>query len=356
MSVPPREMLLHLTPRARFDLIDVAASIRAHHGDVFAPYRKTLCCSFHTTAGYLDQPFCAALGYSEKRLRQFLLIFQKLFPPNAGYCHDCMRLRTELSASAKAHEPANADSHLTFISAGLQNCVTYTNTVQVPIYFIDLDGLSPHARRTRRTTMLLYNQETVAYRGTYAIPTRPAHPIDAFNLRDPQYGLFSHLQHLIEVCGIEHGRIDIRLAPRERQVGLTVNEYETMLMRNDLPEVLRDPLRYMLQHSKAFLCNPAAIPAKMRDYAIYDLIHLYNEVMDNVQIGRALIEKGLAFLSGPASRFFRLKRCIQLLISERGEAGRERIMQGLYQSPILIQYQQAEQGVRRLEITLWAFR
>jgi len=356
MSAQPREILLHLTPRSRFDLIDVAASVRAQHCDVFTTYRKTLCCSFHTTAGYLDQPFCAALDYSEKRLRQFLLIFQKLFPPNAGYFHDCMRLRTELSPSAKAQEPANADSHLTFISAGLQNCVTYANKVQVPIYFIDLDGLSPHARRTRRTTMLLYNQETVAYRGTFAIPTRPAHPIDAFNLRDPQYGLFAHLQHLIEVYGIEHGRIDIRLAPRERHVGLTVNEYETMLMCNDLPEVLRDPLRYMLRHSKALLANPAAIPAKMRDYAIYDLIHLYNEVMDNVQIGRTLIERGLSFLSGPASRLFRLKRCIQLFISGHGEAGQERIIQGIYQSPILIQYQQAEQGVRGLEITLWAFR
>ena len=101
MSAPPREMLLHLTPRARFDVIDVAASVRAHHGNVFMTYGKTLCCSFHTTAGYLDQPFCAALGYSEKRLRQFLLIFQKLFPPNTGYCHDCMHLRTELSACAK---------------------------------------------------------------------------------------------------------------------------------------------------------------------------------------------------------------------------------------------------------------
>ena len=202
MSAPPREMLLHLTPRARFDLIDVAARVRAQHGEVFTTYRKTLCCSFHTTAGYLDQPFCAALGYSEQRLRQFLLIFQQLFPPNAGYGHDCMRLRTELSASAKAHEPANADAHLTFMSAGLQNCVTYTNTVPVPIYFIDLDGISPHARRTRRTTMLLYNQETVAYRGTFAIPTQPAHPIDAFNLRDPQYGLFAHLQYVIEVAGL----------------------------------------------------------------------------------------------------------------------------------------------------------
>jgi hypothetical protein len=356
MSAQPREILLHLTPRARFDLIDVAGSVRAQHCDVFTTYRKTLCCSFHTTAGYLDQPFCAALGYSEKRLRQFLLIFQKLFPPNAGYFHDCMRLRTELSASAKAQEPANADSHLTFMSAGLQNCVTYTNKVHVPIYFIDLDGLSPHARRTRRTMMLLYNQETIAYRGTFSIPTQTAYPIDAFNLRDPQYGLFAHLHHLIEVYGIEHGRIDIRLAPRERHVGLTVNEYETMLMRNDLPEVLRDPLRYMLRHSTALLCHPAAIPAKMRDYAIYDLIHLYNEVMDNVQIGRTLIERGLSFLSGPASRLFRLKRCIQLFISGRGEAGRERIMQGIYQSPILIQHQQAEQGVRGLEITLWAFR
>ena len=92
---------------------------------------------------------------------------------------------------------------------------------------------------------------------------------------------------------------------------LTVNEYETMLMRNDLPEVLRDPLRYMLRHSKALLCHPAAIPAKMRDYALYDLIHLYNEVMDNVPIGRALIERGLSFLSGPASRLFRLKRGIE---------------------------------------------
>ena len=60
------------------------------------------------------------------------------------------------------------------------------------------------------------------------------------------------------------------------------------------PHVLRDPLRYMLRHSKALLCHPAAIPAKMRDYALYDLIHLYNEVMDNVQIGRALLERGLS--------------------------------------------------------------
>ena len=72
-------------------------------------------------------------------------------------------------------------------------------------------------------------------------------------------------------------------------------------------------------------------------------------------MGRALLERGLSFLSGPASRFFRLKRGIELFIAGRGAAGQERIMQGLYQSPILIQYQQAAHGVRELEITLWAF-
>src|SRR5262245_5174819 len=98
MAAQPREIILHITPQASLDMIDVAARVRAEHGDVFEDYGKTLCCSFHTTAGYLDQPFCAALGYSENRLKQFLQIFQKLFPPNAGYLHDCMHLRTELSA------------------------------------------------------------------------------------------------------------------------------------------------------------------------------------------------------------------------------------------------------------------
>src|SRR5262249_47767511 len=154
--------------------------------------------------------------YSEKRLRQFLQIFQKVFPPDAGYFHDCMRLRTELSESAKAQEPANADSHLTFMRAGLQNCVTYANTSNWPIYFIDLDGIYKHYRRTRRTTILVYNKEVVAHRGRFTIPTQTAHPIDSFNLRDPQYGLFAHLNSLIDSYGIAQGRIDIRLAPEER--------------------------------------------------------------------------------------------------------------------------------------------
>src|SRR5215471_2505358 len=141
MAAPPRELLLDLTPRARFDMIDVAARVREAYRDAFTDYGKTLCCSFHTTAGYLDQPFCAALDYSEHRRRQYLLIFQTLFPPHAGYWHDCMPSRTELSASAEAPEPPIPDAHLPFMRAGLQNCVSYATTATMAIYFIDLDGI-----------------------------------------------------------------------------------------------------------------------------------------------------------------------------------------------------------------------
>ena len=40
--------------------------------------------------------------------------------------------------------------------------------------------------------------------------------------------------------GISHGRIDLSLLPEERHAGLTVNEYETLLMRHDLREVLEN--------------------------------------------------------------------------------------------------------------------
>ncbi len=355
MSMQLREITLDLTPRVRIDIIDVAARVSEQYGNLFQDYQKTLCCSLHTTAGYLEQRFCARLGHRKKQLDRFIRIFQKLFPPNAGYFHDCMRLRHELSESEKEREPINADSHLTFIGAGLQNCVTYVNTPKLPIYFIDLDGVYKHHRRTRRTTILAYNKEERVYHGRFSIPVPPEYPINSFNLKDSRYGLFDHLNDLIGSYGIGKGRIDLRLVPEEHHVGLTVNEYETMLMRNDLAEVLRNPLRYMVQHGKKLLHNPASIPAKTRDYAVYDLIYLYNELMDNLQIGRSAVDKALSYVSVPASRIFRLKRQISLLISNSVEPGPGHIVQGTYQSPILLQYQSTHKGFRCLEITLWNF-
>jgi hypothetical protein len=126
-------------------------------------------------------------------------------------------------------------------------------------------------------------------------------------------------------------------------------------MRNDLHDALSDPLRYIVRHGKKLLHNPASIPGKTRGYAIYDLIHLYNELMNSLIIGRSVIDRVFSYLSAPASRIFRLKRQINLLVSNSVETGPSRIVQGTYQSPILLQRRKADKDVRRLEITLWNF-
>lgn len=353
MLIQPLEITLHLTPTARFDVIDVAEGIRKTYGDLHGRYGKTICCSFHTTAGYLDQGVCAKFNYSIQNLNQFIGTFQRLFPPNAGYYHDQMEMREELDESQKEREPINGDSHLTFMGAGLKNCVTYVNADKCPVYFIDLDGVYRGQPRKRRTTILAYNKEQKAYQGSFLLPMGSDYPINSFNLKDPRYGLFNHLNELLQRQGIEKGLIDIRLADAERHAGLTVNEYETLLMRNDLPDAMRDPLRYLIRRGKSLLQNPRSIPGKTKGYAIYDLIHLYNVLMNNLQMGRSVVDKALSFLSSPASRIFRLKRNIQLLVSNSAETGPERIVQGTYQSPILLQYQMADRDSRSLQITLW---
>jgi len=355
VSIQPAQITLGLIPRSRLDIVDVASKIRNLHGDLLQNYRKITCCSFHTTAGYLDQQFCAKLGYSEKRIGHYIRVFQKLFPPNAGYFHDCMDLRKELSESEKERESANADSHLTFISAGLKNCVTYINKPTLPIYFIDLDGVYKHYRRNRRTTILLYNKEQIIYHGRFFIPVTGEHSINSFNLKDPRYGLFSHLNDLVGAYDIDKGLIDIRLAQEERHATLTVNEFETMLMRNDLPDAMSNPLRYIVRRLIKLLQNPATIPSKTRSYAIYDLVHLYNTLIKNIKIGRSVINNVSSHLATPFSRIFSLKRHINLLVTSHEETGTGRIAQGIYQSPILLQHKRPNNDVRCLEITLMNF-
>jgi len=355
MAARPIEINLDITPSKRFEIIDVTQMIREEIGDIFTRFRKSAYCSFHTTAGYLEQGVCARLGYSSKQLDPFIRAIQKLFPPNAGYSHDCLEMRAELSESEKEREPINADSHLTFMGAGLKNYVTYINRPEQPVYFIELDGVYKKYRRIRRSTVIAYDQEAIVHRERIAIPVNSTHVIDSLNLKDSQYGLFTKIEEWLHQYGVEKGRVDIRMAPDERHVGLTVNEYETLLMRNDLPEVLRDPLRYMVRRGKKLLRNPGSIPGRTRDYAAYDLIHLYNELMDTMPVGRAMIDRILSVLSHPASRILRLKRHISLLASNSEGTGSNRIVQGTYQSPILVQHHPAKGGVRYLDITIRSF-
>lgn len=355
MSSTPTQLTLELTPRARFDVIDVTQHIRAELGDLLSRYSKTLYCSHHTTAGFLEQSLCARLDYSRERVGSFLGVFQHLFPPNANYQHDKMDLRDELTAAQKRVEPKNADSHLAFIGAGLNNCVTYRNRPDAAVHLIDLDGVWEHGVRTRKTTALAYNDEQKVALETFAVPIS-GHHIDSVNLREDRIGLFDWLQELVDRYEISKGRIEISLDPAEHHTGLTVNEYETLLMRHDLIEVLRDPVRFMAGRGRDLLKDPKSIPNVTLNYARYDLVRVINQLIELTGMSESIVERAVAkFLATPARRFLRIKRSVNLLVSDNDQQTVGKIVQGTYQSPVLVQWKKAAGQSHQLQVQLYRF-
>ena len=67
MPATPVEFTLELTPRARFDVFDVRARSLRATATRSTHYPRALCCSFHTTAGYLDQSLAARLNQEPRR-------------------------------------------------------------------------------------------------------------------------------------------------------------------------------------------------------------------------------------------------------------------------------------------------
>jgi hypothetical protein len=127
-------------------------------------------------------------------------------------------------------------------------------------------------------------------------------------------------------------------------------------MRNDLVDVLKNPVQFMAQHGRDALRNPLTIPCKSLHYAQYDLVQVLNELMDKTRMSESFLEKVLAkFMALPASRFLRMKRNVSLLVTDREGNGKGSIVQGTYQSPILIQWAKAEGQTRRLKIQLHQF-
>jgi thiamine phosphate synthase YjbQ (UPF0047 family) len=355
MASAPNEFRLTLRPSRRFEAIDVNERIAAEVGDVLQQRRKTLYCSLHTTAGYLDQSLSARLHHHHGRLAQFFDAFRALFPPDAEYRHDQMELRSELSDEQMEKEPKNADSHLTFIGSGMRNCVTYRNRPPAPVYFIDLDGTNGGTRRQRSTTIVAYDEEAAVARESFTVPVSH-HPVDSVNLADPKLGFIDRINALLDGAGLEKGRVDISLGSAERNVGLTVNEYETMLMKHDLVEVLRDPLKFAAQRGRHMIDDPLAIPSKTLNYAKYDVPLLLNSLMEALHWDHGVLERLVAkAMAVPARRLLRSRRVTFLASAETGE-GHLRMVRGTYQSPILVQWQPAEGQVRRLDVTLVRLR
>jgi hypothetical protein len=354
--VAPFELSLDITPRGRLDVIDVRAQAAAAHGDVFERYNHCLYCSLHTTAGYLPQSLVARLGSGQQGVRPYIDLFTTVFPRGAGYLHDELDLRSELTAEQRPMEPTNADSHLAFIGSGLRPCVSYVTSRPGPVSFIDLDGVNAGKPRQRMTTLVGYNSEIEVARIAFTVPVSATHPVDAVNLKDSRLGLYDQLDELIKTHGVEKGRIRLNLGWGEQFASLTVNEYETLLMRYDLAEVLKNPLRFAAQKAKHAWDDPRAVPSKTIDYAKYDLVRALNRLMDALGLAESAIERVLAHaLAVPASRFLRMKRSVDLLVSDSKTPGRGTVVEGTYQAPIMVQWRRADRGERQISVTLTRF-
>jgi thiamine phosphate synthase YjbQ (UPF0047 family) len=350
----PTELTLTLAPQRRFEAIDVNQRINQEFGDVLRRHRRALYASFHTTAGYLDQSLSVRLHHRHDLVSQFFRAFHALFPQGGEYRHDQMHLRSELSDEQKIVEPRNADSHLTFIGAGMRNCVTYRTRPDSPVYFIELDGKTDVLSRQRKTTVVAYDHDEIVARTSITIPVSK-HPVDSVNLADPRVGLIDQVNELVERSGLAHARVDLVLNPNERNVGLTVNEYETLLMQNDLADVLRDPLRFARIMAGKMINDPRAIPGKTLNYAKYDGVHVLNSLMEALRLDHGSFERLVAkVMSLPARRFLRSRR-VSFLAGSECNSSVPKLLRGTYQSPILVQWQPAEKQERHLDIVVVQF-
>lgn len=347
------ECSLAFQPEERTQIINISEKVKAEVGDALDAYPRTFYCSFHTTAGYADQPLMDRLRHDEANLRAYIGSFQHIFPQHGPYRHDQLHLRTELSEDQRTIEPRNADSHLTFISSGLENCVTYEHRPETPVYFVELDGINDNDDnnpRLRKTRVIGFNDSRRVHRERIPIEMA-SHQMDSVNLRDRRLGFIEQLDEIIQRLGLPVGRVEISLADDERNTGLTVNEYETLLMRHDLIDVLKNPLQFMAERGASMLRDPLAIPEKARNYAKYDLVHLVNRLVEKLGWSESVIERAIdKMLAMPASRLLRMKRSVNMLISEGG-----RVCPGTYQSPILVQWRRAPENVRYLDVQFFLF-
>jgi thiamine phosphate synthase YjbQ (UPF0047 family) len=310
-----------MRPRARFEVVDVGRRVREMCGSILGCYPWLLYCSHHTTAGYLDQGLASRLTARRNGVTRYLRAFQTVFPEGAGYQHDELHLREELSEEQRRTEPRNGDSHLAFIGAGLRSCVAYHERPNEPVYFIDFDGVNGACARQRVTSIVGFTEEKIVARDRFRIPVA-AQPVDSVNLKDPGLGLFDRIQTLVDRHGVVKGRVHVALAEADRRAGLTVNEYERLLMQRDLRDVICDPFRFMGK-------QPCRLVASLRRVRTSTMT---------------------------CTRFLRLQRSISLLVSDCAMTGGSRLVHGKYQSPILVQWGLEGSDTRELDVCLTQFQ
>ena len=180
------------------------------------------------------------------------------------------------------------------------------------------------------------------------------HPVDSVNLKDPKLGIYEQIVALVKAQGVTSGRVRLELAGGERQAGLTVNEYETLLMRHDLAEVLRNPVPLRGGEGAPHVGAPAR--DSRQGARLREVRHGPRAEPDARRDGAArLAGRAAVRARDRASRrpFLRMKRAVNLRVRESD--GHGVIADGRYQSPILVQWNRADGRVRTLDATLTSF-
>ena len=322
-------------------------------------------CSLHTTAGFLEQSFADKLGGHPDGVEWLVRSANRLFPEGAPYWHDQMELRHELSMEQRKSEPLNADSHLAFICLGLCSCALYTLDPNQSIYFIDLDGEFQGTFRSRRSIAVGFNRTDCIHEEVLEVEM-PEKIRCALDLSSH----FDHLRTLIAKHKVDQGLVTMELASDEKYAGITVNEFESLLVERDITDVLLNPLKYMLHNASELARRPLTLPGKAKEMLIYELhlairdglrlasrsVSALEYMADRLGVHLPLLEYVIGRLATPLeARWMNLGSKVQFLIDPHHDGVQEPIVTGKYQSPILIQWRKPDANIRRLHLRLLRF-
>jgi hypothetical protein len=323
----PVEVSLSISPSASVQLLNVSAAARTR--EISAEYPRVFYSSLHTTAGYLEQRTARSLCANGQGIAVYMQQYLKQYPPDAGYHHDVMHLRPELSREQRCTEPRNAHSHLVYIASGLSACVKYTNQPKEPVYLVELDGVNGEERRKRTLRLVGYSREEAVAQAHWTVPLAPNTCVD---LGVSSCRLFEQLALMVRSHRVTKGRVLLALAAGMPNAALTVNEYEPLLILRDLCAVL-DTRAANDGHEYAMA---GGIPPGMPFHRVDD---------SGAAVQESPFRTGGNGHSGNGQRVrhtkrarcgLSLRRSVSLLVSDYDTPGVGKIVRGQYQSPILM--------------------